>query len=222
MVYIFALVAEKLGFAVTSVQNPFPYCQATWDGKRARIEFEYRSRNFTEHEHDARKCDLVVCWRHDWPGMPSGLAVLELRKVFGIAREVFMVAYQERFWSRLPDGREPDGLWSVPASSGPGDILLVYRPQTGGWAGGVTDVFRVHTPPEVVASPGWRDKSDWMAEIERIARLKAPITLPRLKELRVAGGIESRPRRTKQWPALYRELTEHARPSHSLKRYARL
>lgn len=42
-----------------------------------RIEVEYRSRSFRKHRHDAARCDLVVCWEHDWPQCP--LKVLELK-----------------------------------------------------------------------------------------------------------------------------------------------
>ena len=222
LVYVFALVAERLGFEVESVQAGFPDCRATLGGKRLRIEFEYLSRRFDRHGHNARRCDLVICWKHDWPAMPAGLAVLDLSKLFGQGRDVFMVAYQDEAWQYLPDGREPGGrLWSVPSSAGVGDLLLVYRPGTASEEGAITDVFRVHTPPGRIAS-GWRGEPDWMAEIERVARLKSPITFSRLRELRAHGGIESRPRRTKLWPALYAELTDHARPSHSLTRYAKL
>lgn len=222
VVYVFALIAEALGFTVSSVQAGFPDCRATWGQKRVRIEFEYRSSNFGRHGHDAKSCDLVVCWKHDWPTMPAGLAPLELRKLFALARDVFIVAYRDEFWRKLPDDREPGGLWSVPSSAGPDDLLLVYRPQTAGMEGAVTDVFRVHTPPASVARPAWRDDPDWMAEIQRVASLKSPITFSRLRELGAHGGIESRPRRTKLWPALYAELTGPGRPSHSLSRYAML
>ncbi len=29
------------------------------------IEFEMESKNFEEHRHDAKKCDLIVCFFHD-------------------------------------------------------------------------------------------------------------------------------------------------------------
>jgi hypothetical protein len=222
VVYVFALAAQRLGFTVTRVQAGFPDCRATWRGKRARIEFEFRSSNFERHGHDARKCDLVVCWKHDWPAMPAGLAVLELRKLFGLARDVFVVAYRDEAWVDLPTDRKPSGLWSVPSSAGPDDVLLVYRPQTAGREGAITDVFRVHTPPQRVRRPGWRDDPDWMAEIQRVAHLRNPIPFSRLRELGAHGGIESRPRRTRLWPRLYSELTRRAGPSHSLKRYAML
>jgi hypothetical protein len=222
VVFVFARVAEQLGFTVEKVQAGFPDCTAIWGGRKARIEFEFRSRNFERHGHDPNKCDLVVCWRHDWPGMPVGLAPLELRKIFGLAREVFMVAYRDEFWQRLPQDREPAGLWSVPASAGPDDLLLVYRPAMNGQQGAVTDVFRVVTPPQRVKKTRWSGEPDWMAEIQRVVRLKTPIPFSRLESLGAHGGIESRPRRTKQWPALYREIIKNGDPSHSLKRYETL
>jgi hypothetical protein len=45
--------------------------------QRVWIEFEYESRNFLKHFHDAAKCDIVVCWKHTWPECP--LEVIELR-----------------------------------------------------------------------------------------------------------------------------------------------
>lgn len=143
VVYVFALVARKLGFDVEDVQAGFPDCRAKWGGKTARIEFEYRSKNFEAHGHDARRCDLIVCWKHDWPAMPAGLAPIELRKIFGLAREVFLVAYQDRFWEQLPNDRQPVGLWSVPASAGVDDVLLIYRTAAKDHEGAITDVFRV-------------------------------------------------------------------------------
>lgn len=61
-----------------------------------------------------------------------------------------------------------------------------------------------------------------MADIQRVASLRQPIPFSRLEALGAHGGIESRPRRTKQWSALYREIIARGNPSHSLKRYERL
>jgi len=222
VVFVFALIAKRLGFEVQRVQANFPDCKARWAGKDTKIEFEYRSSNFGQHRHDPKGCDLIVCWRHDWPAVPGGLGVLELRKVFGLAREVFMVAYRDEFWQNLPDDREPTGLWSVPASAGPGDLLLIYRPSVGpGEEGAVTDVFRMVSAPRRVARPRFRPESDWMGSIQRVAHLNKPLTFSRLRAIGAHGGIESRPRRTREWPALFREI-QKAGPSHSVKDLASL
>lgn len=34
------------------------------------VEFEIKSSNFLEHEHDPKVCDLIVCFVHDWKDCP--------------------------------------------------------------------------------------------------------------------------------------------------------
>ncbi|MBZ5504532.1 MAG: hypothetical protein LAO78_03495 [Acidobacteriia bacterium] len=84
VVYLFGTLAERLGFMMMRMQSDFPDGEAMrrieeerWE--RVRIEFEYESRNFLKHMHDAHECDLIVCWRHNWPECP--LEVLELRSI---------------------------------------------------------------------------------------------------------------------------------------------
>jgi hypothetical protein len=84
VLFLFGTVAAQLGFVVTWVRSEFPDCEAMilvgpekW--QRIRIEFEYESRNFLKHMHDAKECDLIVCWRHNWPECP--VEVLELSAV---------------------------------------------------------------------------------------------------------------------------------------------
>ena len=84
VLFLFGTVAAELGFVVTWIRMEFPDCEAmilVGDEKwqRIRIEFEYESRNFLKHMHDAKECDLIVCWKHNWPECP--VKVLELRKV---------------------------------------------------------------------------------------------------------------------------------------------
>ncbi|HKV91589.1 MAG TPA: hypothetical protein VJW20_03460, partial [Candidatus Angelobacter sp.] len=84
VIFLFGAMSWQLGFLVHRVQAEFPDCEAMrrlGDGKcqLARIEFELESRNFLRHRHDPGKCDLIVCWRHNWPDCP--LEVIELSKV---------------------------------------------------------------------------------------------------------------------------------------------
>jgi hypothetical protein len=72
-----------LGYVVESVQAGFPDCEAkrqigpkSW--QRVNIEFEFESRNFREHGHPLTGCDVIVCWRHNWPDCPAHIEVLEL------------------------------------------------------------------------------------------------------------------------------------------------
>jgi hypothetical protein len=86
VVYVFGMVAHKLGFTVLRTQSTFPDCEALREiqpgrWQRVRIEFEYESRNFVKHGHNKDECDLIVCWRHNWPECPKELEIVELRKV---------------------------------------------------------------------------------------------------------------------------------------------
>ena|SRR5579859_1872175 len=81
---LFGMVAERLGYAVARVKAEFPDCDAfrelgpnKW--QPLRIEFEYESRNYLIHKHPLLGCDLIVCWKHNWPECP--IEVLELEKV---------------------------------------------------------------------------------------------------------------------------------------------
>ncbi len=84
VIYLFGSLARQLGFVVMRIQTEFPDCLALryigddrW--QLIRIEFEYESRNFLKHLHDAKKCDLIVCWEHNWKECP--IEVIELREI---------------------------------------------------------------------------------------------------------------------------------------------
>ena len=86
VIFLFGMVCLELGFIVEAVQSGFPDCEAKrridskkdyWE--RVRIEFEYCSSNFREHGHNPTKCDLIVCWEHDWKD--CFIEVIELKKV---------------------------------------------------------------------------------------------------------------------------------------------
>jgi hypothetical protein len=85
---LFSMMAQQLGFVIEAVQAGFPDCQAKIEvepgrWQHFRIEFEYESRGFKLHGHDASQCDLIVCWRHNWKNCPPHLQVLELSKLVG-------------------------------------------------------------------------------------------------------------------------------------------
>lgn len=88
VILLFGALAHDLGFSVERVTPKFPDCEAkrrAADGwKRTRIEFEFRSRNFEHHRHDPSRCDLIVCWEHNWPEAP--VEVLELKAEVGKRR----------------------------------------------------------------------------------------------------------------------------------------
>ena len=83
VVLLFGMVARELGYIVEAVQSGFPDCEAKrqigpqrW--QRVHLEFELESRNFRDHGHPLGGCDVIVCWRHNWPNCPPHLEILEL------------------------------------------------------------------------------------------------------------------------------------------------
>ena len=48
-------------------------------GKGIIVEFEAHSSNFRREKHEESKCNLIVCWKHDWKECPDNIDVLELR-----------------------------------------------------------------------------------------------------------------------------------------------
>ena len=83
VVLLFGMVAKELGYTVEAVQSGFPDCEAKrqiapqrW--QRVHLEFEFESRNFRDHGHSLTGCDVIVCWRHNWPGCPPQIEILEL------------------------------------------------------------------------------------------------------------------------------------------------
>ena len=83
VVLLFGMVAKELGYTVEAVQSGFPDCEAKrqiapqrW--QRVQIEFEFESRNFRDHGHSLAGCDIIVCWRHNWPDCPPHIEILEL------------------------------------------------------------------------------------------------------------------------------------------------
>jgi hypothetical protein len=83
VVLLFGMVAKELGYTVEAVQSGFPDCEAKrqiapqrW--QRVHLEFEFESRNFRDHGHPLDGCDVIVCWRHNWPDCPPQIEILEL------------------------------------------------------------------------------------------------------------------------------------------------
>ena len=92
VVVLFGMAAKALGYAIDSVSAALPDCtnkrlvvepgraeSARWEA--VRIEFEYRSRSFHYHRHDAKQCDVIICWEDDWPDCP--IEVLALKEAIG-------------------------------------------------------------------------------------------------------------------------------------------
>ena len=83
VVFVFGMLARRMGFVVQHLQPAFPDCEALLEvargvWQRVRIEFEFESRNFLKHRHRKDGCDMIICWRNNWPDCP--LEVIELSR----------------------------------------------------------------------------------------------------------------------------------------------
>lgn len=164
VVFLFAHVARRLGFRIEEIQPQFPDCFAYRhtgnSDKKVRIEFEFRSSNFRAHRHDATQCDIIVCWHHDWPDVPTSIEVIELKRFFGVARKVWIHQAIKTQWTYL-DG--DDFLnWQLSKNSTAGDVLLMYRcaPQSA-----ITDIFVFAGDSVSRANAGWRDGECYAGQI---------------------------------------------------------
>lgn len=215
VVFLFSHVARKRhGLRVERVQTGFPDCIAYQGTKRIRIEFEFKSRNFRTHGHNAKGCDLIVCWEHNWPGKPEHLQVMELRREFGLGFNVWFQPVsifngenyadelaKRKFWDR----------WSVPSTAMVGDLILYYRTAKSTEPKScVREIFRIVRPVEHVKKCGWKSGADYMAKIQLVCKLAAPLHLTKMRENHVLcsacfirGQMQGRYRATEYWPELY-------------------
>jgi hypothetical protein len=122
---LFGMFAAEFGMRITDAQYGFPDVTVQIGGRQSGVELEFRSRSFRTHvvngQHRRGRCELVVCWQHDWPGLPESLTVLELRKVFGLGQAVWIVPMYSRYADHLPRGRAIADYWSVPV----GPVLTI-------------------------------------------------------------------------------------------------
>lgn len=88
VLYLFGMLARQIGMVLLHTQTEYPDCQVArmveggkWQLANAEIEFQ--SRNFLLHQHDARRCDVIICWEHNWPECPEEIEVVELIGVVG-------------------------------------------------------------------------------------------------------------------------------------------
>lgn len=83
VIFLFGKVHERMGIRIKAIRKGFPDATGeVWIKKRLyprTIEFEFHSSDFKRHGHDASKCDIIVCWEHDWSDCPKNLFVIELK-----------------------------------------------------------------------------------------------------------------------------------------------
>lgn len=104
VIVLFAQGLHETGDAdIIRIGAAFPDATLAVKGDVYRAEFEYKASNFSDHKHDLRECDLIVCWENDF--RDSVLPVIELQKENWIddLYHVKLPSQQERevaYWKR--------------------------------------------------------------------------------------------------------------------------
>jgi hypothetical protein len=83
VILLFAALAYELDLRIEGIRTKFPDAllrRKTSKGRwrSCKAEFEYRSSDFKAHGHPLTKCDLIICWEHDWKDCP--IEVLDLKE----------------------------------------------------------------------------------------------------------------------------------------------
>lgn len=184
VVFLFSHIAKKLRIRVEQIRPQFPDCiayQKTAHGeKRIRIEFEFKSGNFKNHNHSSRKCDWIVCWEHDWPDVPQIIRVVELKKYYGVGFKVWIqpVLFKEQQeW--LCGVNQTD--WGLSKRTTKGDLLLMYHATPEKC---IKDIF-VLVGELRIRKAGWREGNCYAGPIKRICKLDSPIFLEDMRQHRV-------------------------------------
>lgn len=217
VVFLFAHLAKRWRLRIEEIRSRYPDCIAYQkiQGKerRVRIEFEFKSRSFKNHHHPASQCDWIVCWENNWPDAPKHLNIIELRREFGLGFNVWVMPVREPYKDELSRTRKE--TWSVPSQAHKGDLILFYftHPDRS-----FSYLYKLtERAAKVVAE--WKPGQDYMANIERVCELNAPLFLEDLQHdrvLRTAGFVRSRiqgrPNATEYWPYLH-EMIVRRNPS---------
>jgi hypothetical protein len=184
VVFLFAHVAKRLQFRIEEIGAAFPDCiayrHAGESERRVRIEFEFRSSSFKAHRHNAKECDCIVCWHHDWPDVPDRIEVIELKKFFGTPFKVWIQAAIKSQWYWLDERDQLD--WALSRRVTHGDLLLMYRAYP---SCSITDIFCFAGHQLRRGSAGWRAGDAYYGRIERICTLESPIFLDDLRRHKV-------------------------------------
>lgn len=102
VIVLFSEKAQGAGFSVVQIKSSYPDAVISRTGISYRVEFEYTAKNFELHNHDPRHCDLIICWKDDYPDAP--LPVLALSEVGWENKEITLFDDKDkeiRYWKDM-------------------------------------------------------------------------------------------------------------------------
>lgn len=181
VVFLFSHVCKRMQIQVESIQAGFPDCIARQrvGGKerRIRIEFEYRSSNFRQHRHPADGCDWIVCWKHDWPGVPKNLEVIELQRFFGNEFNVWVCMGE--LLEQWPQREE----YVFGRKVRKGDLVFFYERHP---RQRIKHVYSVHSEGTLGALPGVRERFSHTHTLKKLCEFDPPISIRSLESKTLA------------------------------------
>jgi len=83
VIFLFAKCHKELGIEyIEGIQQGFPDAFGRrkigkTEYEPVDIEFEFKSLDFKNHQHDPNQCDIIVCWEHNWKECP--IEVVEMK-----------------------------------------------------------------------------------------------------------------------------------------------
>jgi hypothetical protein len=229
VVFLFAKVHRLLGFkTIDVIKTGFPDCWALHrtasKTHRTWIEFEFKSKGFKEHENDLRhlkpRRGYVVCWEHDWPECEKYAEVIDLRRVVGVGKKVWVQPIGPKYHGRLndtPKRLKEHTWWTVAYKAKPGDIVLLYRSGTRTEAKineadpnllhSITNIY------EVTSFPKYNPRFKRHAYVRQITELRHPLYWGAIKSDSflsnapwVRASMQGRPDVTAYWWRLHQRI----------------
>ncbi len=80
LIILFASLCENLGWEIlqaTTSSFPDAIIRNKESGELFKTEFEFNSSSFVDHNHNINECDLIICWKNDFP-IKTGFPIWEL------------------------------------------------------------------------------------------------------------------------------------------------
>jgi len=91
---LFQFLEPWIGWEIVHLQIKFPDAIiANSHGAELVAEFEFLSANYRDHDHPNEGCDLIVCFRDNWPSAPVPVWALE-EIMFPEKRKVLRVKHR--------------------------------------------------------------------------------------------------------------------------------
>jgi len=190
VIFLFAHLAKRWRLRIDSIQAGYPDCivyqKVQGREKLIRIEFEYRSKNFSIQRHAPRRCDWIVCWEHNWPDAPKSLQIVELRREFGLGFNVWIMPANDPNKETL-DEINGSERWSLPSQCHRGDLILFYLTSPEQC---IKHIFVAEDRAKKVRAT-WKPGMDYMGPMRRVCRLRAPIFLRDLQRHIMRDVVDS-------------------------------